>query len=52
MKQIAESIINNHLSLMFVLDVSICTRSSSGSYIQRRTSRANSKMHVWRCKIL
>jgi hypothetical protein len=37
-----KSIINNHLSLIFLLCDSTCTRSSSGRYIQRHTSTANS----------
>jgi hypothetical protein len=38
-QQTARSVINNHLSL---LHVSTCTRSSSGSYIQRLTATGNS----------
>jgi hypothetical protein len=37
-QQIAQSIINEHLSVMFLLHVSTSTRSSSGRYIQRHTS--------------
>jgi hypothetical protein len=49
MQQIAQSVINNHLSLMFLLHISTCTRSSSGKFIQRPTSIAKSvkDVHVW-----
>jgi hypothetical protein len=46
-EQTAQSIINNHLPLMSLLRVSTCKRSSSGNYIQKHMSRADSKMRVW-----
>jgi len=47
-QQIAQSVIHNHLSLMFILHVSTSTRSSSGRYthIQSHTSTANSVRDV------
>ena len=45
-QQIPQSIINNHLSLKFLLHVSITTRLSSGRYTQRYTSRENSVTDV------
>jgi hypothetical protein len=45
-QQIVQSVINNNLSLMFLLHVSTSTRSSSERYIQRHTSTANSVKDV------
>jgi hypothetical protein len=45
-QQIRQSVINNHLSLMSLLHVSTSTKSSSGRYIQRHTSTANSVKDV------
>jgi len=41
MQQIAQSIINNHLSLMFLVNVSTSTVSSSRMFMQRHTSTEN-----------
>jgi hypothetical protein len=40
-KQIAQSIINNNFSLMFLLHISTSIRSPSGRYIQRHTGTKN-----------
>ena len=47
-QKIEQSIINNHLLIMLLLRVSTSVRSSSGGYLQWRTSTANSvkDMHV------
>jgi hypothetical protein len=47
-QQIVNSIISNHLSLMFLLHVSTSTRSSSERYTQSQTSTANS-IKRWAC---
>jgi hypothetical protein len=46
-KQIAQSIINNHLSLIFLLHVLTSTRSSSGWNTQKNTSTANLSTHFF-----
>ena len=47
-QKIVQSVINNHVLLMFLLHVSTSVRSSSGGYLQWHTSTANSvkDMHV------
>jgi hypothetical protein len=45
-QQIAQSEINNRLSLIFLLHVSTSTGSSSERYIQRHTSTADSVKDV------
>jgi hypothetical protein len=45
-QQIAQSMINNLLSLMFLLHVSTFTKSSSGRYRQRHTRTAKSVKDV------
>jgi hypothetical protein len=47
-QQIAHSITNYHLSLMFLLHVSTSTRSSSERYTQSQISTANS-VKRWAC---
>jgi hypothetical protein len=44
--RIAQPIINNHLSLTFLLHVSTSTRSFTGRYTQRKTSTANYVKYV------
>jgi len=45
-KQTAQSMINNQMSLMSLLHVSTSASPSSGRYIQRHTSTANSATQV------
>lgn len=58
-QHVAQSIINNHFSLVFLLHASTCTGSSSRRYIQRYASTATSVngarlSHVcyWSCSLL
>jgi hypothetical protein len=41
-QQTAQSVVNKHLSLRFILHISVYERSSLGRYIQRHTNTANS----------
>jgi len=47
-QQTAQSVMNNHLSLMTLLHVSTSKKPSSGRYIQRRISTENSVKDVRR----
>ena len=51
-QQTAQSVTNKHMSLVFILHISIYERASLGTYIQRYTSTANSVKGVCLCVCL
>jgi hypothetical protein len=48
-QQTAQSVVNKHLSLRFILHISVYKRSSLGRYIRRHTNTANSVKGVCLC---